>query len=111
MLQSLNTMLAGLAGRLRALFTATPKTSSLATLQAALATSEERFHLLADHIDEVFWLISPDGSEVQFVSKAYEELTGRSSEMLSDNADDWEHSMDPTTPTAFPRNDERRTTR
>ncbi|KAA3643408.1 MAG: sensor domain-containing diguanylate cyclase [Chloroflexi bacterium] len=92
MLQTLNTFVAKVVGKLRA---PSNSTRSNSDLQKALEVSEERFRLLADHIDEVFWLISADGSEVQFVSSAYKKLTGRSSEMLFADANDWEHSMDP----------------
>jgi PAS domain S-box-containing protein len=45
--------------------------------EAALRESDARFRQLVDHIDDIFWLVSADGSEVIYVSPAYERITGR----------------------------------
>ena len=39
---------------------------------------EERFRQLAENIDEVFWLTTPERSELLYVSPAYERIFGRS---------------------------------
>ncbi len=48
--------------------------------EEALRESEERFRQLADNIQEVFWLRSPDFKELLYVSPMYEKVCGRSSE-------------------------------
>jgi PAS domain S-box-containing protein len=40
--------------------------------------AEERFRQLAENIDEVFWLTTPERSELLYVSPAYERIFGRS---------------------------------
>ena len=47
-----------------------------------LRESEERFRQLTEHIREVFWLKSADGSRILYVSPAYEEVWGRSCQSL-----------------------------
>ena len=44
--------------------------------------SESKFRELAEAIHEVFWVAAPDGSKVQYVSPAYEEVWGRSRESI-----------------------------
>lgn len=48
----------------------------------ALQASEERFRDLAENINEVFWLVSPDWQQVHYISPAYEQVWGRSAESL-----------------------------
>ena len=50
--------------------------SNMLQAQAALAESEEKFRLFAEHIPGVFWLSSPDGRSVEFLSRGYESITG-----------------------------------
>jgi diguanylate cyclase (GGDEF)-like protein/PAS domain S-box-containing protein len=44
--------------------------------------SEERLRQLADHLDQVFVVMSDDGREIIYVSRAYEALTGRTCRSL-----------------------------
>jgi PAS domain S-box-containing protein len=44
--------------------------------QRELQSSEERFRQLAEHIDEVFWIIDADTAEVLYVSPGFEKLWG-----------------------------------
>jgi len=55
----------------------------------ALRESEERFRLLAENIQEVFWIASPDWSKVSYVSPAYERVWGRSRAGLYENPISW----------------------
>ena len=57
--------------------------------ELALRESEERFRQLAESIREVFWIVSPDWSEVVYISPAYEEVWGRSCEKLYENPGEW----------------------
>ena len=52
---------------------------------------EERFRQLVDHIKEVFWISSPDRSEVLYVSPLYETVWGRScASLLEDPRSLWD---------------------
>lgn len=57
--------------------------------EAALRDSNEKFHQLADNISDAFWIRSPDFSEVQYVSPAFEEIWGRSVESLRADPQAW----------------------
>jgi PAS domain-containing protein len=48
----------------------------------ALRESNQKFHQLADHITDAFWIRSPDMREVHYVSRAFERIWGRSAERL-----------------------------
>src|SRR6185369_3090003 len=55
----------------------------------ALRDSDEKFHQLADHITDAFWIRSPDMREVQYISPAFERIWGRSVESLYMRPQDW----------------------
>jgi PAS domain S-box-containing protein len=55
--------------------------------EEALRSSEERFRQLAENIHDVFWISTPDWSQMLYVSQAYEELWGCTCESL------YEHPM------------------
>ena len=46
-------------------------------IDEALRQSEQQFRLLAENIDGVFWLVSPDRRAVYYVSPAFEKIWGR----------------------------------
>jgi two-component system CheB/CheR fusion protein len=50
--------------------------------EQAQKESEDRFHQLADHLSDVFWINELDGSRTGYISPAYESLWGRSCESL-----------------------------
>ncbi|MDQ2695246.1 MAG: PAS domain S-box protein [Pseudomonadota bacterium] len=50
---------------------------------AALQDSEARFRQLVNHLDQVFWISSPDGQQVHYVSPAVEKITGRTWEAIA----------------------------
>ena len=54
-----------------------------------LRESEERFRQIAETIDDVFWIRSPDLERVEYVSPAYEALVGQPVEELYENPLDW----------------------
>ena len=58
-------------------------------MQAALKASEERFRLLAENIDRVFWFEEVDPQRVSYVSPAFEQLWGVSAERLYENPRLW----------------------
>ncbi len=54
-----------------------------------LRESNEKFHQLADNITDVFWIRSPDLSEVQYLSPAFEKVWGRSMKSLLADPHHW----------------------
>jgi PAS domain S-box-containing protein len=61
----------------------------------ALQISEEKFRQLAENIREVFWIMSPSGDEMIYVSPAYEQVWGRTCESLYRNPVSWTESIHP----------------
>ncbi len=60
-----------------------------AKAENALRESNEKFHLLADNITDVFWIRSPDMRQVHYVSPAFERIWGRPVESLYANPQQW----------------------
>jgi PAS domain S-box-containing protein len=54
-------------------------------VEVALREAELRFRQLAENVREVFWLSTPDKSQMLYVSPAYEELFGRTCQSLYDD--------------------------
>ena len=63
--------------------------------ERALKRSEERFRQLAENINEVFWLGSPDWQKIFYVSSAYEKKWGQNSEELYRNPRIWIEAVHP----------------
>jgi PAS domain S-box-containing protein len=61
----------------------------------ALRESEERFRQLAESIHDVFWITSPDGAQIHYVSPAYEKVWGRSRDALERNPEAWIEAIHP----------------
>ena len=57
----------------------------LRTVEAELRVNEVRFTQLTESIREVFWISAADGSEMYYVSPAYEEIFGLSRQRLYEN--------------------------
>jgi len=53
--------------------------------QDSLRDSNERLEQMADNIQEIFWLLDASSKKVLQVNRAYETITGRSIETLSQN--------------------------
>ena len=62
--------------------------------EQALRSSEEKFRQLADNIREVFWVMSPQ-AEILYVSPAYEQIWGRTSDSLCRSFLSWAESVHP----------------
>ena len=54
----------------------------LSEAHLALMESEGRFHQLAHHVQEMFWMANSSMDEIIYVSPAYEEIWGRSCQSL-----------------------------
>jgi PAS domain S-box-containing protein len=57
--------------------------------EKALRESEERFRQLAENIQDSFWLVSVELTDILYVSPAYEKIWGRSREALYTNNCNW----------------------
>jgi PAS domain S-box-containing protein len=57
--------------------------------EEALKESEEKFRQIADTIHDIFWMTSPDGSEVIYINPSFEKLWGVSSEALYKDSSLW----------------------
>lgn len=64
-------------------------------VEAALRESEERFRQLVEHLDEVFWMSTVDGSQVFYVNPAYAKMRGHARERLYENPRDWLEAIHP----------------
>jgi PAS domain S-box-containing protein len=57
--------------------------------EAAVRESESRLRLIAEHVDDVIFLVTPDLSQVVYVNPAYEKLTGRPAAQLEREPLSW----------------------
>jgi len=62
--------------------------------EAALRESEERFRLLAESVDDVFWLSDLHGN-IFYVSPSYDVVWGRSRDLLLTRPEGWDEAMHP----------------
>jgi PAS domain S-box-containing protein len=60
-----------------------------------LRKSEEQFRQLAENINGVFWMTNLQGTEILYVSHAYENIWGRTRASLYKNPNSWMESIDP----------------
>jgi two-component system sensor histidine kinase/response regulator len=61
----------------------------------ALQSSEEKFRQLAENITEVFWMMNAAGTEILYVSPAYEQIWGRTCKSLYEVPMDWLEAIYP----------------
>jgi diguanylate cyclase (GGDEF)-like protein/PAS domain S-box-containing protein len=61
----------------------------------ALRRSQQRFQQLAESIEQVFWMATPDLQAITYVSPAFERLTGRPEEEFIANWRIWLQSVHP----------------
>jgi PAS domain S-box-containing protein len=71
------------------------RTTDLQTAIEALMESQDRFRLMAENIRDVFWLATPGMAEFIYVSPAYQEIWGRSSEELYVKPHAWFDAIHP----------------
>mgnify|MGYP001560516477 FL=1 len=63
--------------------------------EQGLHASELRFRQMADNIRDVFFLQDADGNRMVYISRAYEEIWGRSCESLYANPESWTEAIHP----------------
>lgn len=63
--------------------------------EEAHQASEERFRQIAEHVQDVFWIVTIDFHEMLYVSPAYETIWGRSCESLYKRPLDWIDAIHP----------------
>jgi PAS domain S-box-containing protein len=63
--------------------------------EVALRSSEEKFRQLAENVHEVFWMLNATGTEVLYISPAYEQIWGRTCESLYQNPMSWKEAIQP----------------
>ncbi|MBU6400536.1 MAG: PAS domain S-box protein [Verrucomicrobia bacterium] len=61
--------------------------------EATLRDSEERFRQIAENIDAVFWMASPDMRQFYYVSPAYERIWGRPAADLLADPTQWSQAL------------------
>jgi PAS domain S-box-containing protein len=61
--------------------------------QEALRSSEEKFRELAESIRQVVWMMDPAGTEMLYVSPAYEQVWGRTCGSLYQNPAAWQDAI------------------
>ncbi len=59
----------------------------------ALSENEEKFRQLAEHIREVYWIVTPDWKKAIYISPLYEEIWDRPCDELYDNGMCWFDSI------------------
>ncbi|WP_371819356.1 ATP-binding protein [Tolypothrix sp. PCC 7910] len=64
-------------------------------IEASLRDSEERFRQMAETIESVFWLSDATANKLLYVSPAYEQVWGRSPEILYHNLSSWIETIHP----------------
>jgi PAS domain S-box-containing protein len=63
--------------------------------ELSLRRSEERFQLMANHIQEIFWMMDAETQEISYVNPAYAAITGHSVEGLRENPSSYHELVHP----------------
>ncbi|HEV2616633.1 MAG TPA: PAS domain S-box protein [Candidatus Acidoferrales bacterium] len=63
--------------------------------EAALRESEERFQQMAGNIQEIFWMLDAENMKALYVNPAYETITGRSCQSLSEDPKSYQEVIHP----------------
>lgn len=64
-------------------------------IEDQLAESEEKFRQIAENVEEVFWMEDVEGSNIIYISPAFEKVWGISLEVLFKNPQVWMESIHP----------------
>ena len=60
-----------------------------------LAEAEKRFRQMADNITEAFWMMTPEGAEVEYLSRGVERIWGKSWKALVGPRERWHTAIHP----------------
>jgi PAS domain S-box-containing protein len=63
--------------------------------ESSLRRSEERFQLMANNIQEIFWMMHADTQELTYVNPAYTAITGHAVESLHENPSAYQDLIHP----------------
>jgi PAS domain S-box-containing protein len=63
--------------------------------ESFLRASQERFQQMADHIEEIFWMMNAETKALVYVNQAYEMVTGRTVQSLYDHPSSYEDVIHP----------------
>jgi PAS domain S-box-containing protein len=63
--------------------------------ERSLRKSEERFQLMANNIQEIFWMMQADTQELTYVNSAYTTITGHAVESLHENPSAYQDLIHP----------------
>ena len=83
------------SGRVTALLAVTRDITEHKRAELASHESEARFRELAETIEEVFWITSPDKNRMLYVSPAYEKIWGRTCASLYESPHTWLEAIHP----------------
>ncbi len=90
-----NTMLYDPAGKPTGTASIGEDITERARAEEALRSSEEKFRQLAENVHAVFWIMNAAGSEMVYVSPAYEQIWGRTCDSLYCNPMSWLETIRP----------------
>jgi len=62
---------------------------------SVIQTAEHEFHQMASNIQEVFWMIDAESKKAIYVNEAYETISGRSCQSLTENPSSYEEVIHP----------------
>jgi PAS domain S-box-containing protein len=83
------------SGQIVGVFAAARDITQRKRAEEALSASEERFRLIAETVDDIFWISTPGLKEMVYVSPAYERIWGRSRESLYRSPRSFTEIIDP----------------
>ncbi len=63
--------------------------------ELSLRNSEERFQLMANNIQEIFWMMDANTLEVTYINPAYDSITGHDLESIQDNPTSYRELIHP----------------
>jgi PAS domain S-box-containing protein len=64
-------------------------------IEDALSESEEHYRLMAENIQDVFWIATPNIEKMLYISPAYERIWGRSCRTLYESPSSWIEAIHP----------------
>lgn len=94
-MQFVNRALFDAAGNVREIQSVGRDITDRKTMEDALSESEERFRLMAETIQDVFWMSTPGITQMLYVSPAYETLWGRARESLYQRPQSFSEAVHP----------------